>query len=590
MTTQARPKKASRRFPAQRIYALLGSPWLPIALLAATLFVSIAWVRRIGDFGVETDFYGTYAPRAREIASGQFDLRHYGITGPLYEVVLALGIVLGIPVFTWAKIVSALSILASSYLWTRIAGQAIGQAAGRWIPWLLLISPTFVRFGYLASSDALYCFLFSLAILVLVRSETTRNNFRAGLAALVAFLARYQALIFPGFAFLWWIGRPRALRRWATYLLAFPGLLVILLLVASRAGVGLPKPDFLYNVHYEVSEGHVDWDDYQAKATGRGDPWEILRNPGAVLLAALSNVPDHLESELLLGAGPVLGVLALVGLAALFVGEPGSGTVLRFAGFWVLQFLLLLPTQASERYALTQIPLLALMAAWGLATLVERLHVRPVRWAIPAVGVLLLLGLALNTQSQIRYQKRQPRFLLETASQLEELIEPQDRIMTRKPHLPFLLNCRWVYFPDAQNVTSLRTAMLRTPADYVYYGRNEMVLRPNFRFLLFPPYRPPEWKAARADSNGVLYRIGEGFFTAEISEDDGVLRQLENATLSTSGIPVAEARRLAAYLTQTRRCQQALREYDRIRKFATLTAEEERNVDACRAAQGTHQE
>ena len=548
-------------------------------------------MRRIGDFGVETDFYGTYAPRAREIASGHFDLRHYGVTGPLYEVVLALGIVLGIPVFTWAKTVSALSILASSYLWARIAGQTIGQAAGRWIPWLLLISPAFVRFGYIASSDALYCFLFSLALFALVRSETAGKYFGAGLTALVAFLVRYQALVFPGFALLWWIGRPGVLRRWLFYLLAFPGVFVLLLLVASLAGDPLPKPDFLYNIHYEVSEGHIDWDEYQAKATERGNPWEILlRNPGAVLLAALGNVPNHLESEVLSGAGLVLGVLVLVGLAALFVREPGFSTVLRFTGFWVLQFLLLLPTQASERYALTQVPLLALIAAWGLARLSERPRVRPVRWALPAFGALLFLGLVLNTQSQIRYQKRQPRFLLETASQLEGVIQPQDRIMARKPHLSFLLNCRWVYFPDSKDVTALRTAMLRAPAEYVYYGRNEVALRPNFRFLSFPPYRPSGWEVARADSNGVLYRVGESFMSTQIADDDAMLRQLENATLSTPGIPVNEARRLAAFLAQSGRCDQALREYERIKKFAALTAEEERNVEACRAALEAHQE
>ena len=85
--------------------------------------------------------------------------------------------------------------------------------------------------------------------------------------------------------------------------------------------------------------------------------------------------------------------------------------------------------------------------------------------------------------------------------------------------------------------------MLQTPADYVYYGRSEVVLRPNFRFLCFPPYRPPGWDVARADSNGVLYRVGEGFMSADIPEDDAMLRRLENETLSTAGIPLNEARR-----------------------------------------------
>ena len=576
--------KASQAVPRSRptILETARNPWVPVSLLAVLLAVFIFWVRRIGDFGVETDFYGTYAPGAQDIVRGHFDLKRFGVTGPLYEWLLALGVWARIPVFAWAKILSALSMVGTLILWIRIAQQTLGKRVAAWTPWLLLLSPTFVRFGYIASSDAIYCFLFSLSIFALTRAETGRASFNAGLVALMAFLARYQALIFPGFGFLWHVGKPRALRLWSWYLIAFPGVAVAGLLVMSMAGVSLPKPDFLYNIHYEVAEGHIDWDDYQAKLSDRGNPWDVLVHaPASVLLVSLRNAPSHLENELVHGAGPVLSLLVVLGAIGLIRRGSRKGIALRFAACWLLQFLFLLPTQTSERYALTQIPLLAVISAWGLDSLPQRLSLRRLGWVVSG---LIAAGLIMNAVDQTKYQRRQPRFLLETARQIKSLVRPGDRMLARKPHLPFLVGCQWVYFPDAGDLRELRAALIQKPAEFVYYGRSEVVLRPNFRFLSFPPYRPTGWETAHSDPDGELYRVGKVFFASDIPADDAVLRELENATFTGSDLPIAEARRLAAFLVQSGRCTQALSEYERIQKFSPLTPEEEQNVAFCRGA------
>jgi len=576
-------KKVSKTVsrPGSRIE--LQRPWVPALILSVILAFFIFWVRRIGDFGVETDFYGTYAPNAREIARGNLNLQRYGVTGPLYECLLALGIWARVPVFIWAKILSAASMVGCLILWTRIAGRTLGNRAAAWIPWLLLLSPTFVRFGYIASSDAVYCFLFSAGIFALTRAETERENFKAGLLVLVAFLTRYQALIFPGFSFLWQVGKPRAFRKWAIYLLAFPGLMIVALLLLSLAGVSLPKPDFLYNIHYEVTPGHIDWDDYQAKVAGRGNPWDVLiHKPGSVFLVSMRNVPQHLENEFVHGAGPALGIFVVLGVIGLWRQRPDRTTGLRFGSFWLLQFLFLLPTQASERYALTQIPLLAAISAWGLQDFPLALNARIRSWAAPT---LIAGGLIMNGINQANYQKRQPRFLLQTATAVKSLVHPNDRMMARKPHLPFLAGCQWVYFPDAKNLHELRADLVQKPAAFVYYGRSEIVLRPNFKFLCFPPYRPNGWETVHSDPDGELYKVGKTFFDSEIPADDVMLRELENATFTGSqAAPIAEAQRLAAYLVQSGRCDQALREYDRLRQFSTLSIQEERNVEHCRSA------
>jgi hypothetical protein len=231
---------------------------------------------------------------------------------------------------------------------------------------------------------------------------------------------------------------------------AFPGLVIVGLFILALAGVPIPKPDFLYNIHYEVSQGHIDWDDYQAKLSDRGNPWEILyKQPGSVMLASLANIPKHLENVFVNGGGPALGLFALLGILSLFTSAPTRGTARRFAACWLLQFVLLLPTQASERYALTQIPFLAVLSAWGIDGLLAR-ALRP----IPLLAaVILSAGIAFSGIQQITYQKRQPRFLLETARQLEGQVRPTDRIMARRG----MLHCH-------ENLDPSKTAWCAVPA------------------------------------------------------------------------------------------------------------------------------
>jgi hypothetical protein len=574
-----------QRVPARPRPGLLSTSALPAVLLAAALLVFVVWVRKIGDFGVETDFYGTYVPGARRIVRGDLEPWRYGVTGPLYECLLAVGMLLRIPPFAFAKILSAASMVGTLLVWRQIAFRTLRSRAAEFVPWLLLLSPAFVRFGYIASSDAFYCFLVSLGLFFLTRAETVEASVRAGIVALIAFLTRYQALVFPGFGVLWWAGKPKWVRLWTVFLAVFPGTVLVGLLVLPLLGVRLPKPEFLYNIHYEVSETRLDWDAYGEHLKERGSPTEILlRQPGLVFLTACSNVPGHLKNEALHVAGPCLALLVVLGALALIVARSGRGVPLRFASLWLLQFTSLLPAQASERYALTQVPLLAIVSAWGVDTLLRSTRARSIRGWVALLGGIFVCGLVLNVRDQVVYQDRQPRRLLETAAQVSGVIRPTDQIMARKPHLPYLLGATWVYFPDASDLTDLRMRMTETPANYVYYGKNEFALRPNFRYLWFPPYRPAGWDLVHSDPDGVLYRVSPEFFSFKIAEDDSTLRQLENDTLSGDELPLEQARRLAAYLGRTGRCAQCLSEYERIRKFAPLSPDEEQQVEACRAA------
>ena len=560
---------------------------MPAALLAAGLIVVAAFVRRIGDFGVESDLYGTYAPGALRILNGDFDLTRYGVTGPFYEILLALGMALGISAFSFGKAVAVASTLGTLAVWTALARRVVGSRAGSLVPWLLLLSPAFVRFGYIASSDAFYAFLVSVVVYLLVRNGASGRSIWAGIVALVACLTRYQALVLPAFAFIWLAGKPGGLRRWGAFIAVFPLGLVLVGVLLTRFGVELPQPDFLYNIEYESSQTRVDWDHYNEVSGDRGSPVAVVRRvSGRLLTTALTNVPEHLLVEARDGAGMLLTALVVIAAAAPRRFGSGRIALLRLFGLWLVSFVSLLSVQASERYALPEIPVLAVVAAWGLDTWHELVPARLTRRLAILLGLVFLLGIAWNAREQVAYQSRQPTSLLALAKEVRGEIPPGSTLMARKPHLAYLLGAEWAYFPDVPDLKTLRERMRPNPPRYVFYGASELALRPAFRFLSFPPYRPPGWTVVHADpGKAVLYRLEPEFLSTEIPGDDAILRGLENAALR-GGIPIEPARRLARYMTETGRYRGALAEYERLQQFTPLSEEERRLMQKCRRSLG----
>src|SRR5262245_66271435 len=61
---------------------------LVVAVASFGVFLGVGSTRRIGTYGVETDFYGDYAPDATRLREGQFPLNEF--QGPGYPAGLAI--------------------------------------------------------------------------------------------------------------------------------------------------------------------------------------------------------------------------------------------------------------------------------------------------------------------------------------------------------------------------------------------------------------------------------------------------------------------------------------------------------------------
>ncbi len=177
----------------------IGRFWLsPLDAFAAV--VAAAWLavsifmRPVGDFGVETDFYGDLAVFAREWMSGDFSPLS-GYRGPGYYVVLGLfGKLLG-DFFLAGKVLSSISAAVA----VRLVGALGERLFGFWVAVFasLFLASNLVLNTYAirACTDPFFLMLVTLGLWIALASKLNKRwAFTGGAVAAVAWLTRYNGI------------------------------------------------------------------------------------------------------------------------------------------------------------------------------------------------------------------------------------------------------------------------------------------------------------------------------------------------------------------------------------------------------------
>ena len=218
--------KRMARDPLNILALLYGAGWLLFALLA----------RPIGDYGVETDFYGDLQWARQWYADGPTLMN--GFRGPLYHLVLGGLAVLVRDGFLAGKLISVLSAAIGLRVLGGLVRRIFGSAAGLGAALFVAAVPIYLEHTFRAGTDAFFWMLFvaSLALLFRPDDRTTRWWFLAGAAAGAAWLTRYNgvalfpiAVIVAGFTLRPLSRAPRSLLAFGAAALAvtFPWLLFV---------------------------------------------------------------------------------------------------------------------------------------------------------------------------------------------------------------------------------------------------------------------------------------------------------------------------------------------------------------------------
>ncbi|MEY3284246.1 MAG: glycosyltransferase family 39 protein [Acidobacteriota bacterium] len=504
-----------------------------IALLHLAILIVPARQHPFGNYATETDFYHLFAPDAQRILLGQMPENTY--QGPGYPVVLALGAKLcGADLFAfgkWLSVVCAPLVgLLIFLLFRRLCGAWVGLGAQL----LFIVSGEFPQFSINATTDVFFLLLCltTLVILLSRRSEILERVILSGIFAGFAYLTRYNGLFLvatclAGILLLNLFETDWRRRAWLAAIFVVVFTLTVspwLYLNARRYGSPLYNTNYLNmatQFYPELVAGKTNQDGtrlLEEKFKSFGDV--LLYNPGQ----ALRRYPLTLWQSLRYSVTEKLvnRYLAILGLAGLLLALWRRRTrevqLVLLAG---LLYLLLMGLNHWEtRYYLFWGVILAGFAAEALRALGDLLRqhggLAARGWPVLPIALFLLLwGLSVDeSRADVRkFLDAQP---WEVAAARDYLIGAYGgqtaglRIVARKPHLPYLVNAEWIFFPQVRTIDDFKSWVEQNHVDFIVIGKRELKERKELA-PLGKPSRAPEWLKPvwiHDETGLILYRVG----------------------------------------------------------------------------------
>lgn len=500
-----------------------GARWTLVALFLIVLATIAFGFHPVGDYFTESDFYGGYADGARSLARSGVDFARYGVVGPVYEFVLAgAGAITG-DLFTAARLISVVAAVATLLMWGGIADAWFGPAGAFALSLLLAVNPTFVRYGYSATTDMLAVALATAAIFTLPGRTGKGSPLFAGVWTALAALTRYNLLVLlPALIVAivaGWTGEAPARRRDLGRFLASSLTILGMWTVASLAAGHLPGEHLLRNPDFFLGSTPAQTLEERYRALA-GPPASapgvepVPKGPaGSIATRIVSRIRDHAASV----GGDLLGwpvtIAALLALAFVCVSRRAAALVAwaPIAGFLLLA---LAPVFPSSRYALVLLPLALLPLAGGVE--IVRAGNRPdLRTAAALVAIAIPAGLSVGACVSLQRScyAAMPLEARATGEMLRRLGPADGRVLARKGHVAFYAGMSPVPFPIVSSLNSLAAYARERRADYLYYSWFEARLRPEFGYLLDTSATVPglEVLSATRDKPSVTFRIGPGF-------------------------------------------------------------------------------
>jgi 4-amino-4-deoxy-L-arabinose transferase-like glycosyltransferase len=481
----------------------------------------------VGDFGVETDFYGAYAVQAGNILEGR--LYTYQYLPPGYSLLLACVSLVTGDFFLAAKIISAFAtglfgwityLLLKDLFDSRIAFASIT---------LLLIS--LIPSSFLAATDIVGAVAMILPLWILLsRPILTFNScFLSGILAGVAYLMRPNSIFLIlgiGFSLIFINLNQETLRRCLVRLGLFLGGVLL-----------ITSPWFIYNwqingspftntnylhiaahVYHPESENSVTTLNQMAlKFNSLAEV--VLYNPLKFFLTYFKGIlKDNIVP--LFTQSLNFPVYLFSGAGFLFLLSELSrmrGNLLRrrltFLVVCLFGYLLLGLVGFVLRYYFFLFPFLFLLVAYFLFHKYVFAALGYTPFSRIAVSWILVLILAVS-QSLIAYRKTSssiasdPIYLLEIADFLRNRSSPHEIIIARKPHLAYLSGLRRE-FPLAETADDFLLKAREIGARYIVYSDFDASLWPGLKSLRDSSALPKSFKLiySHKQSHMLIYEI-----------------------------------------------------------------------------------
>jgi hypothetical protein len=482
---------------------------------------------RMGNYGVETDFYWKYGPAARGLTHGTIEIQHYDSKGWGYPAAVALVSLLGFETFRAGQIVALLSALLALWLVYRLHRSLFDPGVA--LAGLVIVAgnATFLMNTYEVGTDLFFLAIVLASITLLLRSGTPgwRAIAASGLLGGWAFSTRYNGLfLLPGALALFLLLRvPHGPMRdqWRRSALWVAGFVVAALpwLWINAAHTGNPLTNSNYvNVGYAVY-GEGNWEKFFYGADRKINSFAdvVMLDPGRFAVAMAKNVAEHVRRDLFELLSPPWGILAILGTLLLITGDKPNRRVVGYLLFAALGFLSLVPVFYGTRFSLPLLPFYAALATWPLMSPRLGTFLGGIERAFPARAFAYLIIAAPVAFAAYAWtdDPDNPESLRTGPYELSPAVQflseyrgvSGDALIARKPHAAFMANRRFVPIPEVANLDSLRAVAGRERARLLLVSGTELRFRPALRPLAEPVVNIPGYRRIFESPGALLYEV-----------------------------------------------------------------------------------
>jgi len=535
--SQSKPKKKKQQsIPVEskgkssflKLEPMLNSKYTGLIIAGLYLLVVglISFIfHKVGDYGIETDFFWGYVPSAKKFVSGEIPIDAF--RGPLYPMVLGLfGFVLG-DFFHAGILIAVISASVVVYVTYELLKKIFTPTISFFITIILAVNPVFIQYSYSAGTDMFFNALAAVTLFFFFKNKelNKKNIILAALFGGLSYLTRYNGIFLAGFVVIilfvnyWKISWSERIKSSIIFITVF-------IITISPWGFYTlnQKGSFIYNENYKniafevYGKGKISWDDFWFKESSKITSLTevIFKDTGLFISTILNNVADHFLNDMEKLIGWQLGVFVILGLILLILSNPFKSWKEQQTGYYLVNllfFALLLLVFYSERFSLFLIPFYLVIAVQPF--FFEKYRVS--KFLPQMMKYILLFGLIIFTfVKSYSFNSENinsgPTELLTLRDWYQENVpgEMKGKIVTaRKAHAAYYLDMDFKLMPMADSYDEFMTKLRKENVDYLYFGIAEAGLRRELQFLIDPKNNHPGLEVVVYFTNppSVLYKV-----------------------------------------------------------------------------------
>jgi hypothetical protein len=452
---------------------------------------------KIGDYGVETDFYWGYVPQAKSISEGKFIID--GFRGPLYPITLYFFEKIFRDYFISGLVIGVLAASISIGFIYELFRISFNRNTAFLASLLIILNPIFVQFTYSNGTDMLFFAFSYITVYFLLKDTFSKKKILfISLFSAAAYLTRYNGVFLLAavpisiiFLDIWKLNFRERIFYSGSYFFLF-----LIFISPWSIYTYLNVGDIFYNHNYKNiayefwAKGKMGWDVFWfTNSSNFNSLFDVIfYDPIHFIGHLFNNFFTYFFKNIKELVGWHIGLISLLGIILFFFSPRRN---IKQKSFVIIAFLfltILSLTFYSERFALILIPF---YVVFSIKFLLEINQITKYKFSAKSGYAVITLLLYISVTWTISYSSRKidsgPNEILTLSNwykrNFKSLIAEQT-VSARKPHIAFYLGMNFVLLPFAEKYEDFYQKLKKQNVNYVYLSVTELGTRTDLYYLI----------------------------------------------------------------------------------------------------------